>query len=74
MKYALQLNPDAPHAWQFMVRWPGYWAGLGYVDDPRRAILFRSKKEANRIMVSIFVGLNGCMKVVAVSPADRGAP
>lgn len=72
MRYLLQLDPTVPQAWQFMVSWPGYWTGVGYVEKPQRALQFCRKRDALQAMAATFVGLNGCMKIVAIPPADRG--
>lgn len=71
MTYVLQLDPSVRKAWQFHVSWDGYWAGRGYVETPERAIHFRSKREAERVMSGIFVGLNGCMKIVNLRRTPR---
>jgi hypothetical protein len=65
MAYVLQLDPDlGVKSWQFGVRWPGYWSGVGYVEKSKDAVKFRSKRDAERVMLGTFVGLNGCMKIV----------
>ena len=64
--YILQLDHKAPGAWQFCIRWPGYWAGIGYVENKKDAVRFPTKRDASRAAMGTFVGLNGYMKVVRI--------
>jgi hypothetical protein len=66
MRYAIQLDPTVPQAWQFMVSWPGYWTGLGFVEKPQDALPFYRKRDAVQAMLGTFLGMNGCMKVVPI--------
>jgi len=69
--YVLQLNPSAPRAWNFRVTWGGYWAGLGYVANIKKAVRFQTADEAYATMLGIFVGLNGCMQIVELPKKKR---
>ncbi len=63
MTYVLQLVPEHPAAWRFMVTWPGYWAGCGYVENPKDALKFRSRKQASLAMWASLPGLNGLLAI-----------
>lgn len=71
MSYVLQLNPSSARAPTFHVSWPDYWAGLGYVESPQRAVKFRTKRDAQLAMRGILAGLNGCIDVVSLKTALR---
>ena len=65
-RYILQLDHKHPHAWMYSIRWPGYWAGLGYVANIKDAIKFNTKRQAGAVAMNQFVGLNGLIKIVKV--------
>ena len=66
--YVLQLNPDHPRAWEFCVSWPGFWAGIGYVENKKDAVKFHSKRDATNAASSTLAGLNGLLKIVSARP------
>lgn len=65
-KYVLQLVPN----WHYNISWPGYFAGLGYVGDPHKAVHFVSKRQASQIAMGHPLGQNGCFKIVNLSDAE----
>lgn len=67
MKYVIQLVPNTWQAYTHGVTWAGYWTGLGYVEDPKKALPFYRKQDALQAMHGNFLGMNGCMRVVALN-------
>jgi hypothetical protein len=64
--YVLQLIPNVRYA-----TWPGFWAGMGYVDDPKRAIRFWRKKDAVLAASASFIGLNDGLRIVRYKDAIK---
>lgn len=64
--YVIQIDVDAAQSKGFCALWPGYWAGIGYVEKPEDAILFVTKQQAALAAMGQHLGLNGCMKIICV--------
>jgi hypothetical protein len=69
--YVLQLDHNSPDAWRYCVTWPGYWAGLGYVEKPEDAVPFPTEKAASMAALGTHFGLSGLLKVVPLDPMER---